>query len=136
MGILMLAQAIGCLVICAAFGITGLVLAHVKASETGPTIIILAATTMPWMGQEFARRVPYTRGETRSATLNDLVSYRLRLLGVPALVFLRIDHASPETVLAVLGISSLIAALLGLWQLRHYVHFGRETLGAFKRTGN
>lgn len=76
----------------------------------------LAATVTPWMTQEFLRRVLYTQNDTVGAAINDFVSYGLQLAGIVLIV--AIGKASAVNAMLVLGLSSLFAAVLGLWQLR------------------
>lgn len=121
-GALMLAQVIFCVVVCTVLGATGLLFAETGSTRTGSVLMALAVSAVPWMGQEFARRVLYTRSESRAAAINDLVTYGLQLLGAIILVSFWADH--PETALFVLGGSSLVGALLGLWQIRSHVRFG------------
>jgi O-antigen/teichoic acid export membrane protein len=82
----------------------------------------LALTVLPWMGQEFVRRVLYTQRDIASAAINNIVCYGLQLAGI-AIVVLQIGgtRANPSNAMFALGISSLIATALGLWQLRHQV---------------
>lgn len=131
-GALVLAQAIACLAICVALGVAGLLVAR-HSPAAGRIVVVLAVAAMPWLAQEFVRRVLYTRGETRAAAINDLVSYGLQLAGAAAVVFLLADRASPEAALAVLGGSSLIAVLLGVWQLRDHVRWERGDTGPLTR---
>jgi O-antigen/teichoic acid export membrane protein len=130
---LMLAQVIFCAVVCAVLGAIGLLFAGMGSARTGGVLMALAISAVPWMGQEFARRILYTRGESRAAAVNDLVTYGLQLLGAIILVSLWADR--PETALFVLGGSSLVGALLGLWQVRSHVHFGgQESDGGHVKT--
>lgn len=76
----------------------------------------LAASVIPWMTQEFLRRVLYTQSDTVGAALNDFVSYGLQLTGIVLIVAL--DRTSAVNAILMLGLSSLIAAMIGLWQLR------------------
>jgi O-antigen/teichoic acid export membrane protein len=96
--------------------------------------MVLAAAVVPWLAQEFVRRVLYTRGESRAAAQNDFFTYGLQLAGAFLLVRWWADLASAETALAVLGGSSFAGALLGLWQLRGHVRFGRASLVSLART--
>lgn len=130
---LLLAQVIFCAAVCAALGAIGLLVSGLGSPRAGSVLIALAISAVPWMGQEFARRVLYTRGESRPAAINDAVTYGLQLLGAIILVSLWADR--PETALFVLGGSSLVGALLGLWQLRNHVRFGgQEGNGGYART--
>lgn len=99
-------------------------------SEThGLVVIGLAFAAVPWMMQEFVRRVLYTKSETSAAAINDSVSYGLQLIGVIALMLLSTKEGpSPIDALLVFGGSSFIAVLLGLWQLRQHFNFKQTQL--------
>jgi O-antigen/teichoic acid export membrane protein len=116
---LLLAQVIFCVAVCVALGAAGLLVSGLGSSRAGSVLIALAVSAAPWMGQEFVRRVLYTRGESRSAAINDTMTYGLQLLGAVVLVSLWQDR--PEFALLVLGGSSLVGALFGLWQLRNHL---------------
>jgi O-antigen/teichoic acid export membrane protein len=122
-GALMLAQVISCAVACALLAACGLLVARVYSPAAGNVLMALAAVVVPWMAQEFVRRVLYTRGESRAAAINDGVTYGLRFLGALALVGAA-GSATAVSALWVLGLSSAAGALMGLWQLRHHVRMG------------
>jgi O-antigen/teichoic acid export membrane protein len=86
----------------------------------GQLLVALGVIVVPWMAQEFVRRVLYTRSETRAACFNDAVSYGLQASGIGLAVVL-IDAPSPVLAFGVLGVSSLVAASLGVWQIREHV---------------
>ena len=133
-GALLIMQIMFCAAICGVLGAIGLLVAQSRLPAAGGVLIALAVTAVPWMGQEFVRRVLYTRSDSRAAALNDSVTYGLQLLGALVLMFFWADRASPETALAVLGASSLAGVLIGLRQLRGHVCLRQLDRGALTRT--
>ena len=87
--------------------------------------IFLGAMLVPWMGQEFVRRILYTRRESGAAFVNDCVSYGAQAAGVVLFVQW---YGEPSVVHALLsyGLSSLLATILGLWQLRSHLVWDRS----------
>ncbi len=81
--------------------------------------VLLGFTLVPWLGQEFVRRALYARSEVAAAFVNDVVCYGLQLVAVVWLVT-QSGSGGPltEQALVVLGGSSLIAALFGVFQVR------------------
>ncbi len=132
-GALVVMQVVSCAAICMLLAMVGLFVMHFGAPSTGSVLIALAITAVPWMGQEFVRRVLYTRGESRMAAINDAVSYGLQLLGAYVLAHFWADKATPQAALFVLGGSSLAGVLMGVWQLRSHVRFRLAGAGAFMR---
>jgi O-antigen/teichoic acid export membrane protein len=133
---LLLAQLAGGLLVCSALAAVAFLLLHTVWPHGGSVLLVFALAALPWMAQELVRRVLYTRGESRAAFVNDLVTYGLQLAGAVVLVLALGEDARPETALAVLGGSSLLGALLGTWQIRdHFTLRGldsaalRATLG-------
>lgn len=135
-GALMLMQICACAAVGVAFVLGGWLVWHVWSPAAGSVVIALAIAAVPWLGQEFVRRVLYTRGESRAAAQNDFVTYGLQLAGAFMLGWWWGEHAAPEAALAVLGGSSFAGALMGLWQLRRHVRFGRGSVTSFARTWN
>lgn len=134
-GILALAQMLFCVAACSTLAAAAWLVGKAYSPEAGSILLALAITAIPWMGQEFVRRVLYTRSESRAAAINDTVSYGLQLAGAIVLVSAWQDLASPEAALYVLGGSSLVAILVGFWQLRDHVRIERlSTLASFART--
>jgi O-antigen/teichoic acid export membrane protein len=86
----------------------------------GQLLVLLGGVVVPWMAQEFVRRVLYTRSETRAACANDTVSYGLQASGI-GLVVVLVEAPSPALAFGVLGVSSLVAALFGIWQIREHL---------------
>jgi len=89
-------------------------------------VLALAGAALPWMAQEFVRRVFYTTSDSRAATSNDLLCYGSQLVGVLLLVYgPDVGQLSAVSALAIFGVSSLFAAGYGAWQLRDQIDFGR-----------
>jgi O-antigen/teichoic acid export membrane protein len=73
---------------------------------------------VPWMAQEYVRRVLYTRAAARDAAVNDLLCFGGQLAGVVFLVNSSIAGArSARAALVVIGIASLLASIVGLVRL-------------------
>ena len=123
-GALLVAQILACAVVCAALGAIGWLWAAQVGSPAGGVLIALALAAAPWMGQEFVRRLLYTRSESRAAALNDTLTYGLQLAGACALAYWWGARSTPQDALAVLGLSSLAGVVLGVWQLRSHVRIG------------
>jgi O-antigen/teichoic acid export membrane protein len=105
----------------------GLLTDALAAGPYGRLLLLLGIIAVPWMGQEYVRRVLYTRSETRAACINDAVSYGLQVAGIALLVGTTPDP-SFSAALAILGGSSLVAVLVGAWQLRNHFAFSRLRL--------
>jgi O-antigen/teichoic acid export membrane protein len=120
---LLIAQCAGSLLLCALLVVAGLALAHSHAPRGGMVLAALALAMLPWMGQELVRRVLYTRGASRAALVNDVLTYGLQTGGALWLAVALEKGARAEHALAVLGASSLAGMLLGAWQLRSHVSF-------------
>lgn len=133
-GALVVMQGVSCAAICMLLAMAGLLVMHFGVPSTGSVLVALAIAAVPWMGQEFVRRVLYTRGESRMAAINDIVSYGLQLIGAYILARFWADRATPEAALFVLGGSSLAGVLVGVWQLRRHVRFRQVGVGTFMRT--
>jgi O-antigen/teichoic acid export membrane protein/thymidylate kinase len=82
-----------------------------------PLLLALAAAIFAWQLQEFCRRVLYTEGKVDGAFLNDIISYG----GQTAIIAVLYYHGRLTGTLALyaLAVTSLLAALVGIWQLRH-----------------
>lgn len=76
----------------------------------------LAIATTPWLIQDALRRLLYTADRIGAATVNDAVSYLLQF-GVITGLFFTGTEGSVLMVFCVLGGSSLIAVLVGIFQL-------------------
>ena len=115
-------QGLASLFLSALVAMVGALIWNAYSIAAGSILVALALTAIPWMAQEFVRRVLYTRSESRAAFINDCISYGLQLLGAVALtVNGSVTQATPEAAFFVLGGSSLIAAIVGAWQLREYI---------------
>lgn len=126
---LALVQLIGSTILSLVILVVGYFVSEFFSEANGTVIIGLAFAAVPWMMQEFVRRVLYTKSETTAAAINDSVSYGLQLIGVIALMlFSTKEGPSPIEALLVFGGSSLIAVLLGLWQLRRHFAFKQPSL--------
>lgn len=123
-GALVLAQLALCACAGAALAAAGWLAGRLGAPAPGAELQALAAAAPFWMGQEFVRRVLYTRQRTLAAALNDGATYGLQLAGAVALAFMLPGHASAGAALLVLGGSSLAGVLIGVRQLRPQVRFG------------
>ena len=125
-GALAILQAFYCLMVMAVLVLLGSLVAVLGATPAGHTLIALGMIAVPWMGQEFVRRVLYTRGRARAAAVNDSITYGLQLFGALVLTQAAAAWATPASALIVLGLSSVVGVLVGLWQLRDDVRIDRE----------
>jgi O-antigen/teichoic acid export membrane protein len=118
--VLGLVQLVVSLVIASIVAFIGIFFEWRNSSENAHLMFALAITVPFWMGQEFVRRVLYTQNDVTSAAVNDTVSYGLQVAGVILVVaqFGGVAVTASNAMLA-LGGSSLIATVLGLWQLRN-----------------
>jgi O-antigen/teichoic acid export membrane protein len=132
-GALLVLQVLYGLTVCAGLSLLGWLIAAAYSPAAGDVLIALALTAVPWMGQDFTRRVLYTRGESRAAAANDGVTNGLQLFGVMVLIQLPAAWAKPSSALWVLGLSAAAGALFGAWQLRDHVTFERAGFGAYRR---
>jgi len=76
----------------------------------------LAIVIVPWLVQDAIRRFLYTADRIGAATINDAVSYVLQFAGIVALFWTGVS-GSVFIVFCLLGVSSLAAVLVGLFQL-------------------
>ena len=120
---LLVAQCAGSLLLCTLMAAAGFAAAQSYAPRGGSVLFALALATLPWIGQELVRRVLYTRGASRAAFANDLLTYGLQTGGAFWLVVALDKGTRAEDALLVLGGSSLVGMLLGAWQLRGHVSF-------------
>lgn len=109
----------------ALLAVAGGVLYAMELPDYGFVAIALGIMLVPWMGQEFVRRVLYTRHDSKAATINDTVSYGAQAGAVIVFVIL---YKQPTVVhgLMAYGVSSLVATLLGAWQIREHLLFERS----------
>jgi O-antigen/teichoic acid export membrane protein len=116
LGLLQLILSIGLASIVAIGGVFLLANGH---ADSAYLAFALSLTVLPWMGQEFVRRVLYTQSDVTSAAVNDFVCYGLQLAGIVAVVMQTGGvNANPSNAMLALGLSSLIATAFGLRQLR------------------
>jgi O-antigen/teichoic acid export membrane protein len=97
----------------------------------GALIVAVGIAAGPWMFQEFVRRVLYTKSDSFGAFVNDVVSYGLQVAGIVLLIFFA-GIPRKELGILILGISSCVAGLLGLWQLRSHVSFSKLSGGGIR----
>jgi O-antigen/teichoic acid export membrane protein len=87
-----------------------------------PLLFALAPSIVAWQLQEFIRRVLYTEGRHAAAFINDLISYGGQMLLIAAMWLIDRNRGthwlSGASVLYVLAVTSLAAAVLGVWQIR------------------
>ncbi|HEU0224049.1 MAG TPA: oligosaccharide flippase family protein [Steroidobacteraceae bacterium] len=131
-GALLVLQVLYGLAVCAGLFLVGWLIATAYSPATGDVLIALALTAVPWMAQDFARRVLYTRGESRAAAANDGVTNGLQLFGALMLIQLPAAWAAPASALSVLGLSAAAGALFGAWQLRNHVGFLGTGFGPYR----
>jgi O-antigen/teichoic acid export membrane protein len=94
-------------------------LAHyVVRTDRFDIVFLLALVMVPWMAQEYVRRVLYTRAAARDAAINDLLCFGGQLAGVVFLVKSSFAGAhTAKAALIVIGIASLLASIVGLVRL-------------------
>ncbi|HUG15039.1 MAG TPA: oligosaccharide flippase family protein [Thermomicrobiales bacterium] len=128
----------------AAFTSAGLFLAMtlvaaVAASSLVPVFLALSLASASTQCQYFTRRVLYTESRAAQALTNDIVTHGLRLALIVTLVMTA--GLTLAGVFAVVGISFVAGALLGVWQIRTSLVrrpgvFDREVAAAHWRFGN
>lgn len=132
---LLLALALGAI---AAIVATGATLARASFATE---LIALVPSIIAWQLQEFIRRVLYTEGRMNGACINDLISYGGQTLIIAVLWWQK--HLTGALALWALAITSAIACVVGVWQIRHSLvwrisreairdnwHFGKWLLGS------
>ena len=101
------------------FLLAGSIARLMDLARTASVGIVLGLTLVPWLAQEFVRRALYTRSEVAAALINDSVCYGLQLIAVAWLVAVSgVEGPLTEEALIVLGVSSLVAAVIGVAQIR------------------
>jgi O-antigen/teichoic acid export membrane protein len=84
-----------------------------------PVAAPLIVLSILWQIQEFCRRVLYARAAIGSALLNNIVNYDLQVVVlIAAAILVPLDLGSALWIAAA---TSLIATLLGVWQIRRYL---------------
>ncbi len=81
-----------------------------------PLLLPLLPAIIAWQLQEFFRRVLYTEGRLKLAFINDVVSYGAQAIGIIALA--HYGHLTGARALYIVGLTSAVAAALGLWMIR------------------
>lgn len=95
-------------------------IAHARGSVMTPLLIALAPATVAWQLQEFVRRVLYTENRLAGAFFNDVISYGGQMAWIGVLGLLgAIGIGSGPLVLYILAATSVLAAIIGIWQIRH-----------------
>lgn len=119
LGSLTLAHLVLLVGILALFLVAGTVAWSMDLVRTASLSVVIGLTLVPWLAQEFVRRAMYTRSEVTAALINDSLCYGLQLVAVIALIATAgADGPVTEQALGVLGASSLVAALVGVQQVR------------------
>lgn len=96
-----------------------------------PLVAPLVLVTALLQLQEYGRRVLYTRGRMRAALVNNVVNYDLQpLLLLGAAWLAGLDLA---TALWLIAATSLLAVLLGAWQLRDLLGWQHDDLRTVAR---
>ena len=116
--------------------VLGVVLHLWLGAVTARLVSVLGLMLPAWLAQEFVRRVLYTRSLARAAFFNDFISYGCQLGAVLWFAFSGITP-SAATALEILGASSLVAAAVGIYQIKDHLVFragsGPERLAAVAR---
>lgn len=126
--------AVGQLVVAAVFALlalTGAAVAPLLGWHRRALLLALTVAVPAWQLQEFARRAFYTKGQLRSAFLNDLMSYGGQLALVLLLIHQRLLTA-PMALYVIAG-TSAVAAFAGFWSIRRQLR-GHLSLGAFRES--
>lgn len=126
-GMLALLQLAFAITASALIAVASLAAAQIVAPEVALLLIITAVASVPWLAQDFVRRILYTRSDSRSALGNDAVSYGLQLLGVILIISWHGHAVAPHTAILILGASSLVAVSVGIFQLRSHLSLERTT---------
>lgn len=96
-----------------------------------PVALPLTVATALLHAQEFCRRTLYTRTQMRAALANNALSYGLQALLLALATWL--VGVSLEEALWVMAFTSLLAVLLGVWQLRRFASADSDPLRAVAR---
>jgi len=111
------------------FGLAAVLFQYAGSTEVAHAVLWLSITALPWLIQDAIRRVMYTAGDSRSALKNDALSYGLQALSIAVLVTGQTPRVGD--LYAVIGMSSGVAVVYGLWQLRKHLHFVRPSSPSF-----
>ena len=86
-------------------------------TESASRLLLLLAITAPaWQAQEFFRRVMYTERRPKSAFINDLLGFGGQ--GIALVLLMLSGNLTAELALFAVFLTSLGAAVLGLYQVR------------------
>lgn len=105
--------------------ISGALVFAIGLPDSGTVVIALAVIALPWLTQQFIRHAFYTRGRVKSAALNNAVCYGMQLGGIVWITLFAADP-TPVAALSIYGASSLVAALFGAFQMRHWLDFSGD----------
>ncbi len=101
----------------AGFGCIAIVGAYIAGDPASRAVFLaFGVAAIGWQLQEFARRVLYVEDRVAAAVANDLVSYGGQLAVIAALAML--GRLTELTAVLVVGLTSLLAAGVGLLQIR------------------
>lgn len=92
------------------------VIAREAAWGIAPLLFPLVPAIVAWQLQEFVRRVLYTEGRLRAAMANDAVSYGTQAVAMVTLG--RLGYLTGGRALAIVALTSAVAAAFGLWQIK------------------
>ncbi len=98
------------------FSVGGYLIGREFGWSVAPLLLAMFPAIVAWQVQEFLRRVYYTEGRVRDAFLNDLISYGGQIAGI--LIVWRLDALTGPVAIFILAVTSGLAALAALWQLR------------------
>ncbi len=97
--------------------------------ESASLFLAMAPAVVAWQIQEYLRRVFYTEGRLRAAFMNDCVSYAGQIGFI--VLFWQLGWLTGPRAICLLGLTSGLAALVGVWQLRDRIgaRFDRRSVG-------
>jgi len=96
-------------------------IAGARGYPAATLILWLAPACVAWQMQEFIRRIMYTECRFAAAFCNDCISYGGQMLLF--IVFWSTGHLNGNTAMFSLTITSAVAAVLGIWQIRSSLEF-------------
>lgn len=112
----------------AILAIAGVIVTYAVSPQYGEIVLVIAIIVWPFVSRDFVRRAFFTRGNSRAATFNDVISYGLQLVGALAITYWDWGRSGPEAAFFVFGVSSLASIIAAVPHLRHEVAFDSETL--------
>jgi len=92
-------------------------LTRFTGSEIALLLLALAPTIVAWQLQELLRRVLYTEGREAKALIVDLLGYGGQVAALAVLAWR--GHLTGPATLYAIALTSAIAAIYGLWEIRH-----------------